>query len=148
MKDLIIGISLSAVALFMIALGIRANNEAEDRQHYEVTRAIAKENAKQSAVRELMEFEQTRDSLYDAAYTICQTLIIDRESDYYYDLDDEYIYTLKTYRVPSLSILLETIDEIERNGHELADILDLDALSQYDTMREKYESFYTKRLNK
>lgn len=96
-------------------------------------------------IESLQKFEQVRDSLYDCSLTICTRLMQDEECCFYEVVDEGTIEVLKTYRVPSLNILLQALAQIDEDGN-LADIYDDDegTLFKYDRLREEYNSFFSK----
>lgn len=92
---------------------------------------------------DLNEFEETRDSLYDYALTICTRMMQYEDSCFYEVVDEQTIDILKNYRVPGLNVLLQALDQIDEDG-DLADVYDDDegTLFKYDRMRAKYNSFF------
>lgn len=92
---------------------------------------------------DIREFEETRDSLYDYAMTICTGLMQYEDSWLYDVVDEQTIDILKSHRVPGLNVLLHALDQIDEDG-DLSDIYDDDegTLFKYDRMREKYNSFF------
>lgn len=92
---------------------------------------------------DLREFEETRDSLYDYAMTICMGLMQYEDSWLYDVVDEQTIDILKSHRVPGLNVLLHALDQIDEDG-DLSDIYDDDegTLFKYDRMRAKYNSFF------
>jgi len=91
----------------------------------------------------LIEFEIIRDSLYDCAMNICMGLAECDGGCFYTDVDDVYVEIFKTYRVPSLEVLLTILDQVDASTC-LWDVYDDDegTLDLYYDYRERYESFF------
>lgn len=92
---------------------------------------------------DLVDFEIIRTELYDHAMTICTGLAECDGSCFYRDVDEEYIEIFRTFRVPSLEVLLGILDQIDDKG-SLYDVYDddWDTLPEYYMWREKYESCF------
>ena len=90
----------------------------------------------------LAEFECVRNSLYDAAMTVC-TGLAEYDGSCFYGAHKEYVEIFLTYRVPSLEVLLGILDEID-DSSSLWDVYDDDegTLDSYYTYRERYENFF------
>lgn len=90
-----------------------------------------------------VEFEMVHNSLYDAAMTICTGLAECDGGCFYTDVDAELVEVFKTYRVPSMEVLLNILDQIDEHG-SVYDVYDDDegTAFEYYELRERYESFF------
>ena len=90
----------------------------------------------------LMEFEMIRTQLYDCAMTIC-TGLSECEGSCFYEVDAQSVEIFKTYRVPSLEVLLSILDQIDDQG-SVYDVYDDDecTASRYYELRRAYERYF------
>ena len=90
----------------------------------------------------LMEFEMIRTQLYDCAMTIC-TGLAECEGSCFYEVDAQSVEIFKTYRVPSLEVLLSILDQIDDQG-SVFDVYDDDegTAFRYYELREAYERYF------
>ena len=94
---------------------------------------------------EFREFEHVRDSLYDYAINIVES-IASADNNALKRYNDEEVYeVVTTYRVPSLEYLLIALDHVDEYS-EIADayddITEEFSLGEYYRLRYRYESYF------
>lgn len=84
------------------------------------------------------ELQETEDSLYRCAHTIC-TRLMQRNAECFNVVDEETVETLKAYEEPRLCVLISALNQLQEDG-DLSDIYDDDesTLAKYDAIKAKY----------
>lgn len=81
------------------------------------------------------EYEKVRNRLYDAALNFCA---IAMKTDFWKYVDDEHKNVIENYRVPSLNVLLEAIEQMDNADYTcLSDAFDWE-LCEYDEALYEY----------
>ncbi len=88
-------------------------------------------------------YENLRARLYDTALDLCH----EAEGSYDWEegLSEETKYIITHYETPSLQVLLDAIDTMDKFGGDLADSFDVDGpLGRFDMARQAYDEYVAK----
>ena len=118
MKNVVLGLMFITAFIVISALGIRAMIPED-----EIPQTVS-----------IDEYEEVRAKLYDAALNLILEIKKADNGDWYC-VDSEHRRIVETYRVPSLRILLETIQQVE-------DIPYNDMADAYDWTLQEYDKAY------